>query len=196
MQSCEAIARAYDAAPSEPSARARRAYRLVAAYTDSRYFGSLPRDGWRAEPTYSDALPDIAEAQRLRVVPTYDLWHNHPCLSDAENYRFRAIHDVYGHEWVGTAPLGFGVENEREAAQRQIADFQGWIRGQVRGLRIVSCAVARRLSLNAPAATEPNLLRDACAALCGEIYGQAAYYEARGAFPTQKAFLLSPTVLA
>lgn len=184
LAECERIARLYDAAPLIPSERVRRAYRVVAAYVDARYFGALPETGWRIEPTYSDALPDIDACRAARVLPVYDLHHAHPSLSDAENFRFRAVHDLFGHGWIGAKPLGFGLENERKAAHRQMADFTRWYYGpeayKIVGRRIPGC-------LQLPSR---DTIDDAARALRGEIYGQAAYYEARGAFPVQKAFLL------
>lgn len=187
----DTIARAYDAAPLVPSGAARAAYRLVAAYTDARYFGSIPSTGWRIQPIYHDGLPDIPDAQRTRVIPVFDLAHGHPCLSDAENFRFRAVHDLYGHDWLeahGPA-IGLGVANEQVAAAEQIADFRAWywfegLAGGVPTWNTVDGydveATTKRLAV----------YTDACAALRGEIYGQAAYHAARGKFPKQKAFLL------
>ena len=53
----DAIAREYHAHP-KTSASARRAYQLLAHYTESR-FADLLKAGWDIYPTYSDTPPDL-----------------------------------------------------------------------------------------------------------------------------------------
>lgn len=56
-------------------------------------------------PNSTHMIEDIRTHKRLRVLDTN---HNHPLLSAATNYRFRAIHDVFGHAMSGWqfGPIG------------------------------------------------------------------------------------------
>lgn len=161
------IADAYDRAPVVTD-RARRAYTLLTRYVDQR-FVRLHDLGWRVAPTLSDEPPDLDVVMRTRVLPVYDRAHAHPVLTDAQNYCFRAVHDIFGH--LGTTPYApFGYTGEVFAAASQARDFRIWA--------------------TATMFPSPSNRRDAMHALLTEIVGQAAYFEVHGRFPVQKAAII------
>lgn len=166
------IARAYDLAPVVTD-RTRRAYALLARYVDARFI-QLHDEGWRVAPEYSGEAPDLAHVRQTRVLPVYDRDHGHPVLTDAQNYRFRAVHDIFGHLVpFGSGPTAepyapFRYVGEVRAAETQARDFHTWWIDRAIG--------------------GPG--RDTARALATEIVGQAAYFEIHGRFPVQKAALI------
>lgn len=110
--------------PNDPEVRA--AYRKLVEETDRQY-KAIQDAGYRIEfvdkdpydyrsNTGSDEmLADIRDNHRLRVLRTNaETSSPHPLLTDAENERFRAVHDFFGHAVQGN---GFDMNGE-EAAYR------------------------------------------------------------------------------
>lgn len=178
LQQLEALADAYDAAPVT-SGRASAAYRRLAEYTLAR-FADAVRAGWRFTPGDYSSAPDMAEAQRTKTLPVHDRDHGHPELSDAENWAFRAVHDVFGHASVDA---DFTMSGEIQAARAQLLDFDAFASARNRTGRPGYPVVA-------PVWSSVSI-DDTRAAIWTEIVGQAAYFAIHGRFPIQKAALLT-----
>lgn len=165
------IADAYDAAPLT-TVNAQPAYALLRRYIIDRTWDAV-RAGWVAVPTEDDALPNIAEALHTKRLPVYLGNLEHPEMDDVINFHFRFVHDLYGHGLItGKLTHDFSLAGEEAAANRQALDFVEWYSEKIVG-------------------PLPEITYDVLAAIHGEVYGQAAYFHARGAFPEpQKAFLL------
>lgn len=121
----QAIADFYDAAQSNPKNPAvRRAYDKFNSETDAQ-FKHLVKAGYKFEPTtnsspYSDAqsmAKDLAENKHLFV------WTGgspqHGLMNDQQNFRFRAVHDTWGHVLPG-GTFGHYGEEAAYAAHKQM----------------------------------------------------------------------------
>jgi hypothetical protein len=164
----ETIAHAYHAAPDiAKTESAARGYHVLGAYVLDES-ARLTREGWRAVPIEDDTfLPDLRTCAILRGVPILDTCHDHPLLSDRENYAFRFVHDVTGHIHGGA--WGFSFDDERVAYQTQRAALERWCDERGYGRHAVD--LASRF-------------------LYTEVVGQAAYFHTFGRFPGQKVALL------
>ncbi|MBM2622920.1 hypothetical protein JIG36_46210 [Actinoplanes sp. LDG1-06] len=115
-----AIAAAYVAAPvRDPRADAayaafrRETMRQYDYLVGRREFGGL---GVRVQVVdvdpYADAVDMIEDVahRELKVFATASAGNPHPFLTDAENDRFRAVHDAFGHAAIGRGFDGDGEE--------------------------------------------------------------------------------------
>lgn len=167
------IAQAYDDAPMGYNAVGMsrgaevRAYWALERYVNLRHQDALD-DGWRFLRSHDEHYEaHLGECLRVKVLPVFDLKHDHPAWSDETNYRFRAVHDVYGHIPQGDA-APFAYAGELEAAKQQ----------------------ARDIERNACRFILTGHHDGAIQAAFTEVIGQAAYFEVHGKFPVQKAALI------
>lgn len=165
----DSIARAYHAAPDmAKTERAVQAYRVLGAYVLDES-ERLTREGWRAVRIEDDAfLPDLKTCAILRGVPVLDTCHEHPLLSDQENFAFRFVHDVTGH--IAGAAWGYSFDDEYAAFRTQRAALERWC--------------------DATAGYGRPTIDLALRFLYTEIVGQAAYFHTFGRFPGQKVALI------
>jgi len=111
MVNTKALYRAYHAAPVFED-RAVEAWQMLMADTLTR-FAFLVKGGLRVEFVDADPYADAAEMfaeirahKRLRVTRANS---EHPVWTEAENVRFRAVHDYYAHFLTG---LDFSLAGE------------------------------------------------------------------------------------
>lgn len=113
------MARVYEGLPKvQPEAEAY--YRQMAREVDDQ-FAQLEREGIKVEFTESDPykssaemMADVRDSGRLKVFQTPSD-HGHPFLTPAENDKFRAVHDYFGH-FKGANQFGItGEENAYRA---------------------------------------------------------------------------------
>lgn len=162
------IAERYKAAP-EASAQPdiQRAYRYIAHYVSKEFTRLTANEGWRFVSIFdADFLPDLKTCAHVRAIPVLDSNHEHPLFSDAENFEFRAVHDVRGH--IEGNVFGYSFEDEQAAWKQQNEHFTRW--DQRHGAHDTYWSLG-------------NLARKL---LFTEIVGQAAYFATFGEFPNQK----------
>ena len=164
----QSIAAAYHAAPIT-TPRAIEGYVLLAEYALTRFVQAIAA-GWTFEPTAIATLPDLDLAKRTLILEVYDREHNHPVLTDRDNFRVRATHDVFGHIPSGGS---FTVAGEIRAARHQALDVKAY------GARVGWTETQTQLAISA---------------MLGDVIGQTACFAADGRFPIQKAFLLLGTI--
>jgi len=178
------LALAYDKAPRVSPAGFTGASLLRTYIAHS--WQTLIADGWRIVPIDDDKfLPCLRTCELTRALPVLDRFHHHPVLSDRENYRFRAVHDIYGH--LPAHAYGYSLEDEVAAFRAQARHFERYYFDIRHGqpARATFAPLPRR-----PRRRHLSPLRAdaALSLLFTEIVGQAAYYADRGEFPPQKCF--------
>ena len=145
------IAAAYQRAPVIASA-AVRAYEALRTETNRQYrllTEPLCRGGlgfcvtFVQDDPYNDVTGPLADldAGRLFVWSTAACGNRHPLLSDADNDRFRAVHDAFGHGGTGR---GFDVHGEEAAwllvSSQGEVDHAAW--GGIHGLAVRASRMA------------------------------------------------------
>lgn len=123
------VARAWEQTPDNSQDElTRMAYREMARQTDE-LFRLVTHDlgcrvKWSDEPEPYDTAVDQARdlARNKRLVTAWGLGRNHPCLTDEEYARFRAVHDFFGHAGIGG---GFDRHGEYQAWLVHAAMYRG-----------------------------------------------------------------------
>lgn len=119
------MARTYESLQSNPNdPQVRAAYKALVREVDAQY-KSIEDAGYHIEfvdkdpyKNSSEMMADLRDNRRLRVFRTGE--GGHPILSNAENERFRAVHDFFGHAVQGNQ---FGPKGEEAAYRAHSAMF-------------------------------------------------------------------------
>lgn len=114
------IAAAYDALPDWDD-DARPAYDALISELNDQYQLLTETLGYKVEVVDEDPYPDVKalladvhDNKRIKVLSTKSTPPGHPYLTDAENDKFRAVHDAFGHAGTGR---GFDRHGEEAAYQ-------------------------------------------------------------------------------